>query len=84
MNQTTMTLIEIAISLIVEGIILGLIFQFIASKETEKQEQNLKTEMQNLEKQVKNDFQMITVDMQNVRNDILSQIKESNKEVKKC
>ena len=37
-----LTVIELGASLIIEGIILSMIFNWIANKETQKQEQNLK------------------------------------------
>lgn len=76
-KNVTLTIIELFISLIVEGIILAMVFQWISTKATEKQQQNLKEEMNNIEKQNKFDYEQITLAIQNARDDIISQIKET-------
>ena len=79
MNQTIMlTVIEFVASLILEGVILSFIFQHIANKNTNKQEQNLQLELNNIEKQNKFDFEQLQTEVRNSRNDIISQIKESH------
>jgi uncharacterized membrane-anchored protein YhcB (DUF1043 family) len=77
-NPVFLSAVEIVVGIIVEGVLLGLIFQWIASKETEKQEQHLKTEIENHQKQAKFDFEQLQQEIRNTRNDILSQIKESS------
>jgi uncharacterized membrane-anchored protein YhcB (DUF1043 family) len=78
-DNLLLTIIEMSISLIVEGIILTMIFQWIANKSSEKQQQNVQQEMNNIEKQNKFDYQQLQLEIQNARNDIINQIKESNK-----
>jgi uncharacterized membrane-anchored protein YhcB (DUF1043 family) len=82
-NNIILTIIELVISLIVEGIILAMVFQWISNKSTEKQQQNLQTEMQNLEKQNRLDFESIMKAIQTTKTEIISQIKESSKEGEK-
>jgi uncharacterized membrane-anchored protein YhcB (DUF1043 family) len=76
-NELFLTAAEVAIGIIVEGVILGLIFHIIASKETEKQEQHLKDELTNHEKQAKFDFEQLQQEIRNAKTEIISQIKES-------
>ena len=74
-----LTIIEFVASTIVEGIILGVIFQWIANKMQEKNQQLLQTEMNNIEKQNKFDYQEITKEIHNAKIDVINQIKESSK-----
>ena len=69
--------IETTVSIFVEGIILAFVFQHISNLATEKQEQNLKQEMNNIEKQNKFDFEQHQNQILAMRNDIINQIKES-------
>ena len=82
-NNIVLTIIELVISLIVEGIILAMVFQWISNKSTEKQQQNLQTEMQNLEKQNRLDFEQIMKAIQEAKTELISQIKESAKDGEK-
>jgi uncharacterized membrane-anchored protein YhcB (DUF1043 family) len=78
MNENTiLTIVELVISILVEGIILAMVFQWISNKSQEKQQQNLQTEMQNLEKQNRYDFEQIMKAIQIAKTEIISQIKES-------
>jgi len=72
-----LTVIELAISLIIEGIILSMIFNWIANKETQKQEQNLKSEMNNIETQNKLIFEQLQQEIRQAKRELISQIKES-------
>lgn len=76
-DNLILTIIEMTISLIIEGIILAMVFNWIANKSTEKQQQNLQTEMQNLEKQNRLDFENIMQGIQQSKTELISQIKES-------
>lgn len=82
-NNIVLTIVELTISIIIEGVILAMIFQWISNKSTEKQQQNLQTEMQNLEKQNRFDFESIMKAIQETKTEIISQIKESAKEGEK-
>lgn len=76
MENLTLTIIEMVISLIVEGVILGLIFQQITNKSEEKMQQNLKTEMSVIEQQNKFDFEQLQTEIRNAKADIINEIKE--------
>jgi type II secretory pathway pseudopilin PulG len=78
MNDVTLTLIEIVIGIIVEGVILAMIFNWIAENQQEKQQKNLTQEMQNLEKQIKDDFVAMMNVIQINKSELISQIKESS------
>ena len=72
-----LTVIDLAISLIVEGIILSMIFNWIANKETQKQEQSLRSEMNNIETQNKLIFEQLQQEVRQAKRELISQIKES-------
>jgi hypothetical protein len=74
-----LTVIELATSLIIEGIILSMIFNWIANKETKKQEDNLKSEMNNIETQNKLIFEQLQQEVRQAKTELISQIKESAK-----
>ncbi len=81
MNQTILlTVIEFIASLIIEGVILSMVFNWIATKSQEKQEQNLKGEMINIEEQNKFEFEQLQSEIRAARIDIINQIKESAKD----
>jgi hypothetical protein len=72
-----LSVIELTVSLIVEGIILAMVFQWISNKAQEKQQEHLQNEMQNLEKQNKFDFEQLQKEIREIKHEIISQIKES-------
>jgi uncharacterized membrane-anchored protein YhcB (DUF1043 family) len=67
------------ISIVVEGIILSMIFNWISNKETEKQQQHIQKEMSNIEIQNKFIYEQLQKEIRDSRNDLISQIKESAK-----
>lgn len=78
MNQNiVLSIVEITTSLIIEGIILSMVFNWIANKETEKQQQNLQKEMNNIEVQNKFIYEQLQQEIQQSKTEIISQIKES-------
>jgi adenine-specific DNA methylase len=78
MNENiVLTIIEFGASLIVEGIILSMVFNWIANKETTKQQQNLQKEMNNIEVQNKFIYEQLQREIQTAKNEIISQTKES-------
>jgi uncharacterized membrane-anchored protein YhcB (DUF1043 family) len=77
-----LTVIELGASIIIEGIILAMIFNWISDKAQEKQQQHLQREMQNLEKQNKFDYEQIMQAINQARLDIISEIKESEQSIK--
>ena len=72
-----LTVIEIGTSLIIEGIILSMIFNWIAGKETQKQQENLQAEMDNIEKQNKLIYEQLQLEIRQAKTELISQIKES-------
>jgi hypothetical protein len=81
MNQNViLTIIEFIASLIVEGIILSMIFNWISNKESDKQQQNLQKELSNIEDQNKLIFEQLQLEIREIKHDIISQIKESTKD----
>ena len=77
MDKTVvLSIIELGASILIEGVILAMIFNWISDKAQEKQQQHLQTEMQNLEKQNKFDYEQLKAEIINARNDIISEIKE--------
>lgn len=72
-----LTVGELVISLIVEGVILGLIFQGISNKGTEKMQQHLKAEMNTIEQQNKFDFEQLQTEIRNAKADVIAEIKEA-------
>lgn len=78
-NNIILTIVEFLASTIVEGVILASIFQWIANKNQQKQQEMLATEMNNIEKQNKFDYQELKTEIQNLKIDLLNQIKESSK-----
>ena len=72
-----LTIIELGTSLIIEGIILSMIFNWIANKETQKQEQSLRAEMSNIETQNKLIYEQLQQEIRQAKTELISQIKES-------
>ena len=77
MSETVViTIIEFVASLILEGIILGFIFQLIANREQEQQQANLKQEMNNIEIQNRANQEMLLKEIYQAKTEVISQIKE--------
>jgi adenine-specific DNA methylase len=78
MNENiVLTIVEFISSLIGEGIILSMVFNWIANKETEKQQQNLQKEMTNIEIQNKFIYDQLQQEIIQAKTELISQIKES-------
>ena len=83
MNEAIyISIIETGIALIVEGIILAMVFNWIANKETEQQQKNLQSEMDNIETQNKFIFEQLQKEIYNSKTELISQVKESTKDLK--
>jgi uncharacterized membrane-anchored protein YhcB (DUF1043 family) len=81
MNENiVLTIVELGASILIEGIILTMIFNWITNKAQDKQQQNLQQEMQNLEKQNRYDFEQTMKAIHESKTEIISQIKESSKD----
>jgi adenine-specific DNA methylase len=78
-ENIVLTIVELTISLFIEGIILSMIFNWIANKETEKQQQHLQKEMSNIEIQNKFIYEQLQKEIRDSKTDLISQIKESAK-----
>lgn len=78
MRDITFSLIEIFVSLVVETIILGGLFSWVNNKSAEKMENKLKEEIRKLEKQNTLIYEEMSRSILSSRNDIISQLKESN------
>lgn len=76
-QQILLAVIEIGISLIVEGIILSMVFAYISNQTSEKQNKALKNEMSNIEIQNKFIYDQLNRKIENIKGEIISQIKES-------
>ena len=84
MNQDIfLTLIEFVASVLIEGIILTMVFQWLANKQNEKQQQNIAQEMNNIEKQNKFIFEQLQNEIRGIKTDIMNQVKESSKNTNK-
>jgi hypothetical protein len=77
MKDITLSLIEIFISLVVETVILGGLFTWVANKSSEKMEAKRKDEIVKLEKQNTLIYRELSNAVSTSRTDIISQIKES-------
>ncbi len=76
-EQILLTVIELVVSLIVEGIILSMVFAYISNQSSEKQNKHLKEEMNNIETQNKFQYEQMLNMVETAKTEIISQIKES-------
>ncbi len=76
-EQILLTVIELVVSLIVEGIILSMVFAYISNQLSEKQNKHLKEEMNNIETQNKFQYEQMLKLVENSKTEVISQIKES-------
>lgn len=76
MNETLLSVIEVFISLVVETIIMGGLFTWIANKSSVKMEQKLENEMKVIEDQNKLIYQELSLAVKAARDDVLNEIKE--------
>ena len=78
MNQNIiLAIVEFGASLIVEGIILSMVFNWIANNQNEKQQKSLQKEMNNIEIQNKFIYEQLQNEIRDAKREIISQIKES-------
>jgi hypothetical protein len=78
MNQNILlTIAEFIASLIIEGVILSMVFNFISNKAQSQQQEFLAQELNNIEKQNKFDFEQLQTEIRAAKIDIINQIKES-------
>lgn len=78
MNQNIiLTISEFVASVVIEGVILGIIFQIISSKASEKDRQHLQTEMDTIERQNRHNVDLILEELRYTKTELISQMKES-------
>ena len=78
MNQNILlTIIEFVSSLIIEGLILSMVFNWITNKANEKQQKNLESEMSNIEIQNKFIYEQLQKEIREAKLEMISQVKES-------
>lgn len=76
-QQILLSVIELFIGLVIEGVILSMIFTSISNKSSEKQNQILQKEMAKIEAQNKFAYEQIMKNTTNAKTEIISQVKES-------
>lgn len=76
-EQLYIAVIEMFIGIIIEGVLLSMVFAFIANQTSEKQNKALKDEMSNIEIQNKFIYEQIIQNIENAKTEIISQVKES-------
>lgn len=81
-QNVILTIAEFAASLILEGVILGIIFQMISNKASEKDRQHLQTEMNTIERQNRHNVDLIMQELRTVKSELISQIKETGESQK--
>ena len=79
-EQIYLTVIEIFVGIVIEGVLLSMVFAYISNRTSEKQSQNLEQEMANIETQNKFIYDQLYSAIYNAKNEIINQIKESNYE----
>ena len=77
-EQIYISIIEIFIGIIIEGVLLSMIFAFISNATSEKQNGILKGEMSNIEAHNKFIYDQIMNKLENAKTETISQIKEAN------
>lgn len=77
-EQIYISIIEIFIGIVIEGVLLSMIFAFISNQTSEKQNGILKGEMSNIEAQNKFIYDQIMNKLENAKTETISQIKEAN------
>ena len=77
MDKTiVISIVEFISGLILEGIILGFIFQMISNKSQEKQQNKLQNEMYRIESQNRHNTQLIMDDLKEVKDSIIHEVNE--------
>lgn len=79
-EQIYLTVIEMFVGIVIEGVLLSMVFAYISNRTSEKQSQNLQKEMANIETQNKFIYEQLDNAIYNAKNEIINQIKESNYE----
>lgn len=81
-KDIVLTLVELGASTLLEGVILAMIFNWISNRSQERQRLSLQSEMNNIEKQNKFDFQQLQAEIRLTKQEVISQIKEKQDQQK--
>ena len=76
-EQIYLTIIEIFVGLIIEGILISMVFSFLSNQASEKQNRHLKNEMNNIETQNKFIYEQLQKQIEKAKTELISQVKES-------
>lgn len=76
-EQIYISIIEIFIGIVIEGILLSMVFAYLSNQTSEKQSKALKDEMGNIETQNKFIYDQFMNSLENAKTEVISQIKES-------
>jgi len=76
-EQLYISIIEMFIGIVIEGILLSMIFAYLSNQTSEKQNESLKNEMSNIEAQNKFIYDQLKKEINDAKTEIISQIKES-------
>jgi hypothetical protein len=79
-HNIILTIIEFVASIIVEGVILAGIFNYLSNKAQQAQDTKLKMEMNNIETQNKFIFEQLQTEIKETKLEVISQIKETGQE----
>ena len=71
-----MRIIELFTGILLEGIILGFIFQMISNKAQESQRNELQNEMYKIESQNRHNTEMLLNELKEVKHDIIHEVNE--------
>lgn len=81
-KDIVLTLVELGASTLLEGVILAMIFNWISNRSQERQRLSLQSEMNNIEKQNKFDFQQLQAEIRLTKQEVISEIKEKQDQQK--
>ena len=76
-EQLYISIIEMFIGIVIEGILLSMIFAYLSNQTSEKHNESLKNEMANIEAQNKFIYDQLKKEINDAKTEIISQIKES-------
>ena len=76
-EQIYISIIEIFIGIVIEGVLLSMVFGFISNQTSEKQNKALEEEMSKIEMQNKFIYDQLMNSIKNAKTEVISQIKES-------
>lgn len=75
-NDILMRIIELFAGILLEGIILGFIFQMISNKSQETQQKELQKEMYRIESQNRHNTQMLLDELKEAKDSVIHEVNE--------